>query len=148
LNIGPLRPYLTFFLLILGWSLSSVDIFLIWLFLLLAILSLGLKAINLWRKEKIGDSSLIGIGTLLGLLVIPYVRFYDYAVLTVWLFGIFLVDGRRSSRSPVSYAIMAALLLAVFMKLGEHLEPWVYQIPVLLHLASWLFALERARYML
>jgi hypothetical protein len=143
----PVATLFDFFHFILGWSLSAPGLLLAWLLLLMAILSLGLEAANLWRKQKISDMALIGISTLLGLLVIPYVRFYDYAVLTLWLFGIFLVDGRRYRRFPVSYAIIAAPVLGVFMNLGEHLEPWVYQIPVWLYLASWLFALERARYM-
>lgn len=92
-----------------------------------------------WHQFKRGALEfleLCAIGALLPALVSPYIRFYDYIFLSIWLIGFF--GGTNFRHLDRKWKILnAGLVFLTFIMLpGSHPEPWVYIMPVSFSLLS------------
>ena len=107
-----------------------------WGMLLLAAGGLGGAAVWAWWHNVINEEILIGISALLTLLILPYVRYYDYAMLIVWLAGVLIGSARLGISATILRVCGLFISAALILNLGTHPEPWVYQ------MLSW-FCLSR-----
>jgi hypothetical protein len=119
-----------------GWSLDSARTLFLWMVLGIAALSLGAITWYRWRRQQIDDLVLVGIGTLLALVVMPYTRYYDYCILSLYFAGLF-IGAQRSQVSPRAVRI-AAVIMALALIVNINPEPWAYQLLFGLYAASWL----------
>ncbi len=90
-----------------------------------------------WRAGRVDDLFLVGVGALIPLLVFPYVRYYDYAILACW--WILVAPTLLSMPTlPVwqKWFSLSLMLLGLSFLFGSHLEPWVYQLVVCLYVAT------------
>lgn len=132
----PVATLPDFMKFVLGWSVDENGLLVSRLLPLALILALGLLAIQRWRYRRADVLLLIGTGTLLSALVVPYSRFYDYTILSLWAVGIF-VGGKRSGVATFTLGLVATLVgLAFILNLGTHPEPWVYQILLWMYVAN------------
>ena len=103
---------------------------------LLAVLLLGMIG-KAWQKRQVDDNFVAGACGLLGLLVIPYVRYVDYPVLALWWTGVAVLIFRHPGiRRSGKWLIAAMILVALSFPFGSHLEPWMYQLPLMLYAAT------------
>jgi hypothetical protein len=132
----PVATLTDFATYILGWSGEANRLLFGQVLLIGAITILALRAIYCLRQGQTDTLLLLGTGALLSALMVPYIRFYDYVILSVWAVGIF-IGGKRSGASPLSLGIAAILVgLAFVLNLGAHPEPWVYQILLWMYMAN------------
>jgi hypothetical protein len=102
----------------------------------LAVLLLGLIG-RAWQKKQVDENFIAGACGLLGLLLIPYVRYVDYPVLALWWTGVAAFILRHPGIPRAGKWLIAGLILvALSFPLGSHLEPWMYQLPLVLYAAT------------
>jgi hypothetical protein len=105
------------------------------LFLLAALLA-GLAG-RAWRKRRVDENFIAGACGLLGLLLIPYVRYVDYPVLALWWTGVAAFIFRHPGIPRGGKWLVAGIaLVALSFPFGSHLEPWMYQLPLVLYAAT------------
>lgn len=123
-NVWPLATPIDFFQYVLNIDLAGAGKIVLWAGWISLGLGLAVWTVNLWRRGKLGNEALVGVGALLGLMLSPYVRYYDYALLFIWVaaFG-GLVWARLTRFGRVGLGICMAL--AVVITFGTHPEPWV-----------------------
>jgi hypothetical protein len=96
-------------------------------------------AIVLWKRGRLKDEALVGIAALLGLLLSPYVRYYDYILLIIWIAAFSGLEWKCLPRwGRMGLAVSVVLAIAVFF--GSHPEPWVILSLLMLYCGT-LFAL-------
>jgi hypothetical protein len=90
-----------------------------------------------WRKRLVDENFIAGTCALLGLLLFPYMRYVDYAILAFWWIGVaaFLFSSPAIPRAG-KWLIAGLILVALSFPLGSHLEPWMYQLPLTLYAAT------------
>lgn len=119
-----------------GWSLDPVRTVFLWAALGVAVLSLGVMTWYRWHRRHIDDLVLVGIGTLLALVVMPYTRYYDYCILSLYFVGLFV--GAQRSHVSAHVVRVAAVIAASALVVNVNPEPWAYQLLFGLYAASWL----------
>jgi hypothetical protein len=119
-----------------GWILDVPRMVFLWILLGVAVISLGIMTWYRWHRQQISDLVLVGIGTLLVLVVMPYTRYYDYCILSLYFAGVFI----GAQQSPVSPRAVqsAAVIMALALIVNVNPEPWAYQLLFGLYAASWL----------
>lgn len=132
----PVATVADFMKYVLGWSADANLLLASRLLIVGAIAAAGGLVIQRWWHRKADALLLIGTGALLSALIVPYIRFYDYAILSVWVVGVF-AGGKRAGVRPIFLGIAASLLVVAFLlNLGTHPEPWVLQILGWMYLAT------------
>lgn len=119
-----------------GWALDPVHTVFLWAALGTAVLSLGVMTWYRWHRQHVDDLVLVGIGTLLALVVIPYTRYYDYCILSLYFVGLFI--GAQRSHFSRAVVRVAAVIIAIALVINVNPEPWTYQLLFGLYAASWL----------
>ncbi len=107
----------------------------VFLFLLAGLLLWSMAAA--WRRRQVGEHFIAGSGVLLGLLLLPYVRYVDYPILALWWTGVaaFIFPHPDIPRAG-KWVLVGLILIALSFPLGSHLEPWMYQLPLMLYAAT------------
>jgi hypothetical protein len=72
----------------------------------------------------------------LALVVMPYTRYYDYCILSLYFVGLFIGAQRRHLSGNV--VKVAAVIVALALIVNVNPEPWAYQLLFGLYAASWL----------
>jgi hypothetical protein len=119
-----------------GWTLDVPRTVFLWAVLGAAVISLGVMTWYRWRRQQIADLVLVGIGTLLALVVMPYTRYYDYCILSLYFAGVFI--GAQQSRISPRALRWAAVIMALALIVNVNPEPWAYQLLFGLYAATWL----------
>ncbi len=131
--VATLLDYATY---VWNWSLNPARMVLLYSALGLAVLGLGLVMLYQWQRRHYADLMLVSIGTLLALMVVPYTRYYDYCILSLYFAGLFI--GARQSHLSGKAVRAAAVIVAFAVMINVNPEPWAYQLLFGLYAASWL----------
>lgn len=108
---------------------------LLWGGVWLAAVLLGGTVWKLWSNRVVDDGFMIAVSLLLTFFVLPYVRYYDYIVLVVYLILFFRTVIRNRWYTPW---LGGCMMMALFMMIGTHPESWVYQIVLFFYLMTWI----------
>lgn len=136
-QVWPLANLFDFTRYILRWPQTQSLHILQIVMLGLAMGWLVVSSVRKWRAEGVDDHFLVGVGALISVLVIPYVRYYDYAILACW--WILVAPALLTMPSAPAWQkwfVLALMLLGLSFLFGSHLEPWVYQLVVCLYAAT------------
>jgi hypothetical protein len=138
--IWPLATPTDFFTYVLKVSLSSVGKIFLWAFWIILGIALAVWAIVLWKRGNLKDEALVGVAALLGVMLSPYVRYYDYILLIIWIAAFSGMEWKCLPRwGRTGLAVSMVLALAVLY--GTHPEPWVILSLLMLYTGT-LFALS------
>lgn len=122
---------------ILGWHLSPLLVAAEAASIAVAAGVLLFATFRKWAAGVVDDELFVGVASLLTLIVSPYVRYVDYPILTFWWIGVIpFVSSSRAIDRRWRLVITLMSLMALFFFLGTHLEPWVYQVPLSLYVAT------------
>jgi hypothetical protein len=136
----PLATPTDFFTYVLKVSLSSVGKIFLWAFWIILGIALAVWAIVLWKRGNLKDEALVGVAALLGVMLSPYVRYYDYILLIIWIAAFSGMEWKCLPRwGRTGLAVSMVLALAVLY--GTHPEPWVILSLLMLYCGT-LFALS------
>ncbi|MGQ9556272.1 MAG: glycosyltransferase family 87 protein [Anaerolineae bacterium] len=90
-----------------------------------------------WSADRVDDRFLVGVGAPVPLLALPYVRYYDYAILACWWIlaapALFTSHSLSVRRRAAAVGLVGLGIVALF---GTHPEPWVYQLVLCLCAAT------------
>ncbi len=135
----PLATPTDFFTFVLKVNLSSIGKIFLWAFWMILGIALAVWAVVLWKRGNLKDEALVGVAALLGVMLSPYVRYYDYILLIIWIAAFSGMEWKCLPRwGRTGLAISMVLALAVMF--GTHPEPWVI-LSLLMLYSGTLFAL-------
>ena len=132
----PVATLFEYVRLVLNWAPTPLETIGLWVSLGFVCVSLGWVTLRAWLRRRIGTQLMMGIGTLLGLLVVPYVRYYDYTILSVWLIGIMFGDPEFQLHDATFKIVSSLIVLGLVLTVNP--EPWAYQLLAWLYVASWI----------
>lgn len=148
LEMWPLATLFDFTKYILHWPQTSSLVILQVAVLGLAVGWIAFETLRKWRAKQVEDRFLVGVSALIPLVAMPYVRYYDYAILACWWGLVAPALVLSHALSPGRRALVLGLMvLGLSFLFGTHLEPWVYQLVACLYAATvvGLASLESAR---
>lgn len=134
----PLATLHDFLRYVLGWNLTPGSEIVTWVILVSMVLSLGIVILYQWYRRKGSFWMLISTYSLLGVMIFPYIRYYDYLVISLWILGWF-IELHEIHVSPRWLIINTLIIIAAFVcNRGNHPEPWVFQMLLWFYAASWM----------
>ena len=144
IHYWPVATITDFTIYVLGIQLTGLNAFALKLVPLMFEVGLIVFAWQLFKKGKLELLELCALGALLPAVVSPYIRYYDYIFLSIWLVGFFGgLNFSQASKTIKSITVCLAIFTFLILP-GTHPEPWVYLMPVGFSLLTFFVLITRS----